>query len=68
MVNPTLGEFRVEERGETLGAYAAVYGGYSFTSDGGFYTRFLLGAILGKENDYIGPLGPNLTITLGALL
>jgi hypothetical protein len=70
MVNPTLGdEFHIEERGETVGAIAAVYGGYSFISNGHFYFRGLAGMIIGKQqqDSYPEPAGPNFTVTLGAV-
>jgi hypothetical protein len=65
MLNPTLDEFHFEERGEEVGGYVGTYAGYAFVGDSGFYFRALGGAVFGKENDYIGPMGPNVTLTFG---
>lgn len=69
MVNPTLDEFHIEERGETIGAIAAIYGGYAFVGSGHFYFRALAGVIIGKQQQdrYPEPAGPNFTVTLGSV-
>jgi hypothetical protein len=43
MVNPTLGELRLTSGGETLGAFAGVYGGYRWMADSGFLLRVAAG-------------------------
>jgi hypothetical protein len=52
MLNPTLAPVRLTSGGETLGAYAGIYGGYRWIADNGFTVRVQGGAILYAEGGF----------------
>jgi hypothetical protein len=63
LVNPTLGELRLESGGDVIAAGMAAYVGYGFLAESGFLFRGLVGTLF-YEDDGLA-LGPVVTVAAG---